>query len=148
MMNGLPWRGIQSLMKRRTQFGNSGTVSKPEDLGVTQQLSLQQTMQELSSMAEYRRIRQLQSQTTLAKVLWLVLIVGAALTLMSACLFGSQNPRMHMLQISTLVFLLSLALIAIGDINRPFRGIVHVRPAGFENALGIFQRYGAIHSSH
>lgn len=124
------------------------TVSKPEDLGVTQQLSLQQTMQELSSMAEHRRIRQLQSQTTLAKVLWLVLIVGAALTLMSACLFGSQNPRMHMLQISTLAFLLSLALIAIGDINRPFRGIVHVRPTGSENALGIFQRYGAIHSSH
>src|SRR5215472_10102348 len=123
------------------------TVSKPEDLGVTQQLSLQQTMQELSSMAEHRRIRQLQSQTTLAKVLWLVLIVGAALTLMSACLFGSQNPRMHMLQISTLAFLLSLALIAIGDINRPFRG-VHVRPTGSENALGIFQRYGAIHSSH
>src|SRR5215831_4364422 len=68
------------------------TVSKPGDLGVTHQLSLQQTMQELSSMAEHRRIRQLQSQTTLAKVLWVVLIVGAALTLMSACLFGSQNP--------------------------------------------------------
>ena len=43
------------------------TVSKPKDLGVTQQLSLQQTMQELSSMAEHRRIRQLQSETTLPR---------------------------------------------------------------------------------
>jgi len=83
------------------------TVSKPEDLGVTQQLSLQQTMQELSSMAEHRRIRQLQSQTTLAKVLWLVLIVGAALTLMSACLFGSQNANAHAADFDPCVFALS-----------------------------------------
>jgi hypothetical protein len=123
-------------------------VSTPGDLSVTQQASLQQTMQEISSIAEHRRIRQLQSQATLPIVLWLVLIVGAVLTLGSACLFGSQNPRMHMLQIVTLALLLSLSLIAIGDVNRPFRGLVHVQPTGFENALRIFNRYSATHQSH
>jgi hypothetical protein len=124
------------------------TVSKPEELSVTQQVSLQQTMQEISSMAEHRRIRQMQSQSTLPSVLWVVLIVGAVLTLVSACLFGSLNPRMHVLQIVTLALLLSLALIAVGDVNRPFRGFVHVQPQGFENALRIFQRYSATHASH
>jgi hypothetical protein len=120
-------------------------AGKPRDLTVTQQASLQQTMQEISSIAEHRRIRQLQSQTTLPMVLWLVLIVGAVLTLGSACLFGSQNPRMHLLQIVTLALLLSLALIAIGDVNRPFRGLVRVQTTGFENALRIFNRYSASH---
>jgi hypothetical protein len=124
------------------------TVSKPKELSVTQQVSLQQTMEEITSIAEHRRIRQLQSQTMLPPVLWLILIVGAVLTLVSACLFGSQNPRLHMLQVVTLALLLSLSLIAVGDVNRPFRGIVHVEPKGFENALRIFHRYSAIQPDH
>jgi hypothetical protein len=120
-------------------------AAKQRDLTVTQQASLQQTMQEISNIAEHRRIRQLQSQSTLPTVLWLVLIAGAVLTLVSACLFGSQNPRMHILQVVTLALLLSLALIAVGDVNRPFRGFIHVQPTGFENAVRIFNRYSASH---
>ncbi len=123
-------------------------VSQPQNLNATQQLSLGQTMGEISSIAEHRRIRQLQSETRLPTVLWIILIVGAVLTLLSACLFGSQEPRLHVLQIVTLALLLSLSLAAIADINRPFQGSVHVSPKGFENVLRIFDRYGATGTLH
>ena len=124
------------------------TVSQSQNLNATQQLSLERTMGEISSIAEHRRIRQLQSDTQLPTVLWTILVVGAVLTVLSACLFGSQEPRLHVLQVITLGLMLSLSLAAIADINRPFQGSVHVSPRGFENALRIFERYGAATKSH
>ena len=116
-------------------------VSQSQPLTASEQVSLERTMAEISSITEHRRIRLLQNETSLPHVLWLVLIVGALVTLMSACLFGSENPALHLLQIVTLALMLSLALVAIADINRPFRGAVHVLPTGIENAKRIFAEY-------
>lgn len=134
----------------RGEFSSAGTrimqqmwtsVSQPQTLSVVQQASLQQTLAELGSITEHRRIREMQSEQTLPVVLWAVLIVGAVITIMSACLFGSEYPVLHLLQVVTLALLLSLSLVAVADINRPFRGAVHVQPTGFENAKRVFEKY-------
>jgi hypothetical protein len=117
------------------------TASQSQSLAVSEQVSLERTTAEISSITEHRRIRLLQSQTTLPGVLWAVLMVGAIITIMSSCLFGSDYPVLHMLQVVTLTLMLSLALVAVADINRPFQGSVHVRPTGFENAKRTFEKY-------
>jgi hypothetical protein len=70
------------------------------------------------------------------------------LTLLSASLFGSLNPRLHVTQVITLALMLSLSLVAIADVNRPFQGAVHVTPKGFENAIRIFERFGTQTHGH
>ena len=134
----------------RGEFSGAGTrimqqmwtsVSQAQTLSEVQQASLQQTLAELGSITEHRRIREMQSEQTLPVVLWAVLIVGAVITIMSACLFGSEYPVLHLLQVVTLALLLSLSLVAVADINRPFRGAVHVQPTGFENAKRVFEKY-------
>lgn len=122
-------------------------ASQGQTLSASEQVSLEQTMTEISNVTEHRRIRQMQSQTTLPAVLWIVLIVGGAITIMSSCLFGSEYPALHVLQVVTLALLLSLALVAIADINRPFQGTIHVRPTGFENAKRMFEKYGGAQGS-
>ena len=117
------------------------SASQPQTLTAGEQASLQQTLAELGNVTEHRRIREMQSQTTLPMVLWAVLIVGAVITIMSSCLFGSEYPVLHLLQVVTLALLLSLSLVAVADINRPFRGAVHVPPTGFENAKRVFEKY-------
>jgi len=116
------------------------SASQVQSLNPSQQVSLEQTMTEIGSITEHRRIRQLQSQSRLPGVLWTVLIVGAMITIMSSCLFGSEYPALHMLQVVTLALMLSMSLAAIADINSPFRGTVHVRPTGFENAKRMFEK--------
>jgi len=123
-------------------------ASQSQSLNATQQVSLDRTMEEISSIAEHRRIRQLQSDTTLPGVLWTVLIAGGVLTLLSASLFGSLNPRLHVMQVITLALMFSLSLVAIADVNRPFQGTVHVTPKGFENALRIFAVFGTHTRGH
>ena len=116
-------------------------ASQSQSLNASEQVSLEQTTTEIGSITERRRIRQLQSQTTLPWILWAVLIVGAVITVMSSCLFGSEYPSLHLLQVVTLSLMLSMALVAIADINRPYCGSVHVNPTGFENARRTFAKY-------
>ncbi len=99
-----------------------------------EQISLDHALSELSKMAEYRRLRELQVNSDLPDILWLVLILGGIMTILSACLFGTSNFQLHLIQLVMLTLMIVSVLIAIGDINHPFQGVVHVDPGGFERA--------------
>ena len=89
---------------------------------------------ELSAVAEHRRIRLLQSTSRLPSILWWVLIFGGIVTIVSCCMFGSENAWLHGIQVFAFSLLVALVLLAIADIDRPFQGSVHVRDAAFRRA--------------
>jgi len=89
---------------------------------------------ELSSLTEHRRTRILQSTSRLPSVLWCVLIIGGAVTIASSCMFGSANTGLHIFQVFAFSLLVSLVLVAIGNINRPFQGTVRVSNYAFQRA--------------
>ena len=99
-------------------------------------------MNTLQHLTEHRRIRILQSHEMLPGILWMVLIAGGIITVAAACFFGVPNFRFHLLQIVVLSFLISLVLVAIADIDRPYQGDVKVSPEGFEFALHTFADEG------
>ena len=89
---------------------------------------------ELSALAGYRRIRLVESASRLPAVLWFVLLVGGVVTIASTCMFGASNGALHVIQVSAFTLLISLVLVAIADINRPFQGSVHVSDYAFRRA--------------
>ena len=91
-------------------------------------------LSELSSLTEHRRTRLLQSISQLPGVLWFVLIIGGVVTVASSCLFGSENVALHTLQVFAFSLLISMGLVAIADIHRPFQGVVHVSDDAFKRA--------------
>ena len=101
-------------------------------------IAIYQMMEELRMMTEYRRIRLMQSREELPGILRLVLIAGGIITVTSACFFGVPNFHFHVLQVVVLSFLISLVLVAIYDIDRPYQGSVTVVPEGFQAALSTF----------
>jgi lipid-A-disaccharide synthase-like uncharacterized protein len=107
----------------------------------SEQTSMSMTLSEISTMTEHRRMRELQSRTKLPPILWMVLLLGGIITTLSSCLFGTENFKLHCVQVVSLTFLLSLALVAIADIDRPFQGAVHVTPLGFERARATFAEF-------
>jgi hypothetical protein len=98
-------------------------------------LAQDHAMTELSAMTTCRRTRLLENALSLPTVLWFVLIVGGVLTIVSSCMFGSQNRFLHGLQVVFFSLMVGLALLAIADINKPFRGSVHVGNDAFVRAL-------------
>jgi Protein of unknown function (DUF4239) len=89
---------------------------------------------ELSALAGYRRIRLVQAASRLPSVLWFVLLVGGTVTVASTCMFGASNGALHVIQVSAFALLISLVLVAVADINRPFQGSVHVSDYAFRRA--------------
>ena len=81
----------------------------------------------------------MQSKEELPGILRAVLIAGGIITVAASCFFGVPNFRFHVLQVTLLSFLISLVLVAIYDIDRPYQGNVVVQPDGFNLALKTFQ---------
>jgi hypothetical protein len=91
-------------------------------------------LSELSTLTEHRRTRLLQSAYHLPTIFWGVLLIGGFLTITSASMFGSANTTLHSLQVFSFTLLITLVLLAIADVNLPFRGWVHVSNYAFIRA--------------
>ena len=106
----------------------------------TDQQVMNHALSELTTMTEHRRIRLLQSRQKLPGILWAVLIVGGIVTVGSTCLFGIDNFKLHIAQVFEISFLISLMLVSVAAIDRPFQGQVHVPPDAFQYAIDTMDR--------
>ncbi|HMK31866.1 MAG TPA: hypothetical protein VK473_19435, partial [Terriglobales bacterium] len=110
-------------------------LSSVQPHNASEQTVMDHSLSELTEMTEHRRIRLLQSRQRLPALLWAVLVVGGIVTVGSTCLFGVESLKLHVVQVFEISFLLSLMLVAIASINRPYQGDVHVGPNAFRYAL-------------
>ncbi len=95
----------------------------------------------LSELTKYRLTRIVQSSDRLPGVLWWVLLTGGVLTIVSACLFASESRALQTVQVFSLSLLIALSVVAIVDIHRPFRGLVHVENYPFQRAQIIMKSW-------
>lgn len=107
-----------------------------------QTLAMGELMSSLSSLTEHRGLRIMQATDALPGILWAVLIGGGIVTVVAACFFGVPDFRFHLLQIMVLSFLISLVLVAIAAVDRPYQGSVRVRPEGLQYVLRTMDEEG------
>jgi hypothetical protein len=93
----------------------------------------------LTNLGERRRLREEEHESRLPTVLWVLLIVGGMMTVISSCLLGNDKKWLHYGQVLALTFVVSLTLAAIADLAKPFEGAVSVSPASLQRALVIMQ---------
>lgn len=110
------------------------TATEVQPKTPSEQIGLDHAYYTLSSLTEHRRIRELESRTSLPALLWAVLVVGGVVTVSCSLLFGVEDLKVHMLQVFFLTFLIVIVLVAIADIDRPFTGVVRVSPQAFRLA--------------
>jgi len=93
----------------------------------------------LGDLSEKRSMREEELRNRLPRILWLLLVAGAAATVGSSCLLGNDNKWVHYCQVLALTFVVAVTLAAIADLARPFEGAVSVSPLAFERALTMMQ---------
>ena len=135
--NETSWHGIEITEAMWKEVTTMKTQNPQE------QIILDHIITELTNMTEHRRIRLLQSRQVIPGILWAVLIVGGVVTVGLSCLFGVDDLRLHITHTVALALLVTLMLIAIADMDRPFSGTVHVPPDGFTLALETLNRLRA-----
>jgi Protein of unknown function (DUF4239) len=104
----------------------------------SQNATFLQLAAQLAVMTEHRRVRHLESRSNLPAILWIVLLSGGVITIVSSCLLSSESFRLHFILILCLSLILGITLLAIAEVDRPFQGPVRVQPDGFEFAIQTF----------
>jgi hypothetical protein len=100
----------------------------------SESVTLDHAMTELTALTNHRRTRLLQCVSRLPGVFWGVLLIGFILTLISAAIFGSSKARVHAYMVFSITLLVTLVMLAIADVDRPFSGWVHVGDYPFVRA--------------
>lgn len=97
-----------------------------------QMLSAQSFRQRLDKLADIRRGRSEIATTGVDRVIWAVVLLGSAATIVFAVLFGVRNLFAHLMMTGLLAFVIALAITMIIAIDWPYFGNDSVGPQRLE----------------
>ena len=112
----VPGRGIEHM----TRFQVVLTKFEPATEG--QKLLHGETLRAYNVMIQSRRLRLDAVGTGLPKIMWVVIIVGAFISLSSSFFFKVEDARLHIVEVLLLAVFIGLVIFMILSLDRPFRG--------------------------
>jgi hypothetical protein len=101
-----------------------------------------QMLAELSVALGDRDARLSEDATGINGVMWVVLALGAFVTIGFTSLFGFRRDVMQFVMIGALALLIGLVLFLAIALNYPYRGAVTIDPKAFHTALRTFDALG------
>ena len=99
---------------------------------------LNDALARLNDVAEDRAERISVAEEGLLSILWAAIVVGGAVTLGFALLFGVSNERLHYLMVGAFATVLALQVFVILVLSHPFSGDLRVDPDPFLHILRDF----------
>ena len=91
-----------------------------------------ETLASYDRMMEARRMRLDSVERKLPGILWLVVILGAFISLISAFYFPVRDERVHRVQVGLLAGFIGLVIFMILALDRPYRGDLGLKPRPYE----------------
>jgi hypothetical protein len=99
----------------------------------------EESLRQLNSMSEYRRLRWLASRKTTPGVIWMVLISGAVASVGYTFLLGTRHIKVQYIMTSVLAIINVMVLFLIYILDHPFTGYSSISDNAFRTVLGMFQ---------
>ena len=109
-----------------------------EPVNETGAIVLAESLRQADLLTQARRARIVVAAGIVPGVIWLVLFVGAFVTIGFTLFFGTENLRAQALMTGALAFLIFSGLLVIVAIDRPFAGSVKVEPEPLRIVLEDF----------
>jgi uncharacterized membrane protein len=91
-----------------------------------------ETLASYDRMMEARRLRLGSLERKLPGILWLVIVLGAFVSPVSAFYFPVHEARLHRLQVGLLAGFIGLVIFLIFALDRPYRGDLGLQPKPYE----------------
>ncbi len=103
-----------------------------------EQVLYDQGLERVHDLADARRDRLVEAREGIPNILWVVLVVGAIVTVGFTYLFGLDDTTTHTLMVGLLALVIGLVLFTIGSLEYPFSGDVRLGPDAFQLVLKRF----------
>jgi hypothetical protein len=97
------------------------------------------SVDELNNVLLLRNQRIDDSGAALDPIYWVMLYVGAFLTVLHLALLRMENRTMHLIAVGVTAAMLGMVLFLLIELNEPFRGQISLSPKGFELALATMK---------
>jgi hypothetical protein len=91
-----------------------------------------ETLRAYNNMILARRLRLDAVGTGLPGVMWIVILVGAVISLSTAFFFKVEDVRLHWILVTLLAMFIGLVIFMTFALDRPFRGDLGVRPEPYQ----------------
>jgi len=108
------------------------TLMKFEPVTEGQKALAFNTIAVYNQMMEARRMRIDSVDRALPGVMWLVVVLGAVISLVSAYYFPVNDPHVHRVQVGLLATFIGLVIFMVLALDRPFHGDLGVEPHAYE----------------
>ncbi len=102
----------------------------------------QQMLAAMDRALRDREVRLTMSSTGISSVMWLVLVLGAVVTVAFTYLFGYKHGPMRSVMAGSLGLLIGLVLFLTVSLDYPFKGGITIGPEAFEDLHATFQSIG------
>jgi hypothetical protein len=115
---------------RVNRFQEILTVFEPSTEG--QKILHAEMIRAYNRMLEARRMRLDAVQTGLPSVMWVVILVGAAIGLFGSYFFRVEDVRLHMILVVILSTFIAMVIFVVLAFDRPFRGDLGIGPESYQ----------------
>lgn len=102
---------------------------------------LAQALDRLGESGEERQLRLLGARRTIPVPLWIVLLVGAVITVAFSCLLAAPSGVLHGVMVVFLASVIGLVLLLVLAFQKPFTGPIRVDPTAFQETLAAFAEW-------
>jgi hypothetical protein len=120
-------------------------VSRTKSTSTAGESFVRKAVDDVSAATEARRTRVDDSSSTLLTPLWIVLLVGGALTIGFTFFFGLESFASQAAMMSTLAVLIALSLFVILVLDLPFSGDLAIKPDALQSEIAEFCSYDFVH---
>ena len=118
-------------------------VLKFHDIGASEGLVVAEILRQVDRLSEARRERLVAADGVVPGIIWLVLFVGAFLTVGFTFFFGTENVRAQALMTAALSTMIFTGLLTIIAIDHPFAGTIKVGPEAVAGVVADFSATAA-----
>ncbi len=102
------------------------------------QYAYQESFKVFNELSEYRRLRIFDVNDTTPALIWVIVIIGAIISVGYTYFFGSRNMKAQYVMTSALALTNSLILYLIYVLDHPFTGYNKIPPEAFNDIIKIF----------
>jgi hypothetical protein len=131
-------RGGESPATTRTLDVIYAELLRFQPADVRAQVVMAEVLYQLDQLTQARRARLALASGIVPGILWVVLFLGAVVTIGFTFFFGAENLRAQSLMTGALSLLIFAGLLIIVAVDRPFSGSVKVHPDALAEVLADF----------
>jgi hypothetical protein len=117
-------------VERMNRFQDTLITFEPATEG--QKLLHSETLRAYNNMIQARRLRLDAVSTGLPGLMWIVILLGAVISLSASFFFKVEDVRLHGILVTLLAMFVGLVIFMTFALDRPFRGDLGVRPDPYQ----------------